>query len=152
MKKSPMRPVWTILFWSVVTFFIVFYPMLISIYVFLPLMIGFMGYVLVVGIDKDRVSFVLVGLIYLINLEANLSLPLFLSIVAVILFYITIYSHLFVLKKCKYCIPLLSVILIDLIYLLLLFGYDYIFEESSIVIDQLLLYSLLVDMFMVFLL
>jgi hypothetical protein len=115
-------------------------------------MIGFMGYVLTVGIDKGRISFVMIGLIYLVNLEANLSLPLFLSIMAVILFYLTIYHHLFVLKKCKYCIPLLSVIFIDLFYVVLLLGYDYIFEESSVVIDKLLLYSLIVDIFMVFLL
>ncbi|HHD73156.1 MAG TPA: hypothetical protein ENK77_03975 [Epsilonproteobacteria bacterium] len=152
MKKNRTSPFWTMLFWSIIVSFIIFYPMLISIYVFLPLMIGFMGYVLVVGIDKSRVSFIVIGLIYLINLEANLSLPLFLSISAIILFYLMIYPHLFVLKKCKYCIPLLSVILIDLLYLILLLGYDYIFETSSIVIDQLLLYSLIVDIFMVFLL
>jgi len=147
-----MKSVWFTFLWSIVIFFIVFYPMLISIYVFLPLMIGFMGYVLILGIDRPRLSYVFISLVYLINLEVNLSLPLFLSILTIILFYIIIYPHLYVLKKCKVCIPLLSVIFIDLLYFVMLLGYDLIFDESSIVIDQLLLYSLVVDILMVFLL
>ncbi len=152
MREHHWNPVWVALAWAIVIAFIIFYPMLISIYVFLPLMIGFMGYVLVLGIDRPRISYVIVSLIYLINLDANLSLPLFLSILAVILFYITIYPHLNILKKCKVCITLLSVIFIDLIYFILLLVYDLMFKESSIVIDQLLLYSLAVDILMVFLL
>ena len=152
MNEKSMGSVWSTLLWSIVISFIIFYPMLISIYVFLPLMIGFMGYVLMLGIDRSRLSYVFIGLIYLINLEVNLSLPLFLTILTIILFYIMIYPHLYVLKKCKVCIPLLSVIFIDLLYFIILLGYDFIFDESSIVIDQLLLYSLVVDILMVFLL
>ncbi len=152
MNKNSMRPVWFTFLWSIVITFIIFYPMLISIYVFLPLLIGFMGYVLILGIDRSRISYVFISLVYLINIEVNLSLPLFLSVLTVMLFYVTIYPHLYVLKKCKVCIPLLSVIFIDLLYFIMLLGYDFIFEESSIVIDQLLLYSLVVDILMVFLL
>ena len=152
MREKGMNPVRSTLIWSIVISFIIFYPMLISIYVFLPLMIGFMGYVLILGIDRPRPSYVLISLIYLVNLEVNLSLPLFLSALTIMLFYITIYPHLHVLKKCKVCIPLLSVIFIDLLYFVMLLGYDFIFDESSIVIDQLLLYSLVVDILMVFLL
>jgi len=151
-SKENMNPVRSALVWSIVVSFVIFYPMLISIYVFLPLMIGFMGYVLILGIDRPRVSYLFISLIYLINLEANLSLPLFLAVLTIILFYITIYPHLQVLKKCKVCIPLLSVVFIDLLYFVMLLGYDFIFDESSIVIDQLILYSLVVDMLMVFLL
>jgi len=152
MIENHMEPVKFALLGTIAISFAIFYPMLISIYVFLPLMIGFMGYVLIRGIDSSRISYLFVGLIYLINLEVNLSLPLFLSILTIILFYVTIYPHLHVLKKCKVCIPLLSVIFIDLLYFIILLGYDFIFNESSIVIDQLLLYSLVVDMLMVFLL
>jgi hypothetical protein len=152
MSEKHMSPLWTTLLWIMVVSFVIFYPMLISIYVFLPLMVGLMGYVLILGIDKSRMSYVLVSLVYLVNLEVNLSLPLFLSVLTVILFYITIYPHLHILKKCKICIPLLSVIFIDLMYFIMLLGYDMIFGESSIVIDQLLFYSLIADMLMVFLL
>ena len=152
MKESSMRPVWLTFLWLIIISFIVFYPMLISIYVFLPLMIGFMGYILILGVDKPRISYIFVSLVYLINMEVNLSLPLFLSVLTIMLFYALVYPHLHVLKKCKVCIPLLSVIFIDLLYFIILIGYDFIFDESSIVIDQLLLYSLAVDMLMVFLL
>ena len=152
MSENGIKSVWSILLWSIVISFIIFYPMLISIYVFLPLMIGFMGYVMILGIDRPRTSYIFISLVYLVNLEANLSLPLFLTILSIMLFYITIYPHLYVLKKCKVCIPLLSVIFIDLLYFIMLLGYDFIFGESSIVIDQLLLYSLVVDILMVFLL
>jgi hypothetical protein len=138
--------------WVIVVFFILFYPMLISIYVFIPLMIGFMGYVLVLGIDRPRAIYILISLIYLINLEVNLSLPLFLTTATVILFYLTIYPRIIIFKKCRVCIPLLSVVFIDLIYIILLLSYDLIFGESSIVIDQLLIYSFIADMLMVFLL
>ena len=152
MSENGMKSAWSIPLWAIVISFIIFYPMLISIYVFLPLMIGFMGYVMILGIDRPRTSYIFIGLVYLINLEANLSLPLFLSVLTITLFYLTIYPHLQVLKKCKVCIPLLTVIFIDLLYFIMLLGYDFIFGESSIVIDQLLLYSLVVDMLMVFLL
>jgi hypothetical protein len=151
-KENRSKFLKTILIWSAVVFFVVFYPMLISIYVFLPLMIGFMGYVLLLGIDKSKTSYVLISIAYLINLEANLSLPLFLSILAVILFYITIFSKFYIIKKCQVCIVFLSVLFIDIIYFILLLGYDMFLGESSIIVDQLLLYSLVIDIVMVFLL
>ena len=143
---------WDIILWSFVASFIVFYPMLISIYVFLPLLIGFMGYVFILGIDRPRPSYILISMIYLVNLEVNLSLPLFLSLLTIILFYLLIYPSFQIFRKCRICVPLLSVIIIDLLYLLLLLGYDFVFNESSIVVDHLLLYSLVVDMILVFLL
>ncbi len=152
MFKEFMRSIAIILPWLMAILFVVFYPMLISIYVFVPLMIGFMGYVLLLGIDRPRAIYIIFGSIYLINLEVNLSLPLFLSIVVVILFYLTIYPKLIVFKKFRWTIPLLSVIFIDLIYIILLLGYDFIFSESSVVLDKLLIYSFIVDILMVFLL
>jgi len=152
MNEHHMSPLWKTLIWSFIASFVIFYPMLISIYVFLPLMIGLMGYVLIVGIDRSKMSYVFIGLVYLINLEVNLSLPLFLTILTAVLYYITIYPHLHVFKKCKVCIPLLSVVFIDLIYFIMLLGFDMIFGESSIVIDQLLFYSLIADMLVVFIL
>jgi len=152
MNSIRLNPFWKTVYWIAVITFVIFYPMMVSIYVFLPLMIGFMGYTMVVGIDRPRTSYLFVSLVYLINLEVNLSLPLFLSLLTVIVYYITIYPHIHVFKKCKVCVPLISVFLIDLLYLTMLLGYDMIFGESSIVVDQLLLYSLIVDMLMVFLL
>ena len=65
-------------FWLFASIFIFFYPMLISIYVFLPLLIGAMGYMLVQGLEREKPSFILLAIIYMVNLEVNLSLPIFL--------------------------------------------------------------------------
>ena len=140
------------LFWLAVVFFILFYPMLISIYVFLPLFIGAMSYILVLGLDKEKSLSLPIAIVYLINLEVNLSLPLFLTIISSFLFYVTLYPSLKHFRKCKVCKPLLSVVLLDLFYLGTLFMFDFIFQTQSIVLDAILLYSLVVDMLIVVLL
>ena len=140
------------LFLITVVFFILFYPMLISIYVFLPLFIGAMSYILVSGLDKEKSLSLPIAIIYLINLEVNLSLPLFLTIISSFLFYVTIYPSLRHFRKCKICKPLLSVVILDFFYLGALFMFDFIFQTQSIVLDNILLYSLVVDMLIVVLL
>jgi len=140
------------LFLIAVVFFILFYPMLISIYVFLPLFIGAMSYILVIGLDKEKSLSLPIAIIYLINLEVNLSLPLFLTIISSFLFYVTIYPSLRHFRKCKICKPLLSVVILDFFYLGALFMFDFIFQTQSIVLDNILLYSLVVDMLIVVLL
>jgi len=140
------------LFLIAVIFFILFYPMLISIYVFLPLFIGAMSYILVIGLDKEKSLSLPIAIIYLINLEVNLSLPLFLTIISSFLFYVTIYPSLRHFRKCKICKPLLSVVILDFFYLGALFMFDFIFQTQSIVLDNILLYSLVVDMLIVVLL
>lgn len=129
--------------------FAFFYPMLISIYVFLPLLVGAVGYMLVQGLERDSTSFILLAIIYMLNLEVNLSLPIFLIIISTLLFYVTLYPYLQHFRKCKLCRPLISVLLLDMMYLCCLFFYDFIFQTQSIVLDDILLYSLIVDMLVV---
>ena len=135
-----MRQLGSFVVWVATLFYIIFYPMFISIYVFLPLMVGFMGYLFIYGIERSDTKYITLSLIYLINLEVNLSLPLFLTLLTVIFFYIFIYPILAILKECKICVALFSVLFIDLLYFIMLVGYDFIFDASSIVVDQLLLY------------
>ena len=137
------------LFWLFSLSFIFFYPMLISIYVFLPLMVGAIGYMLVQELEKGKSSFILLAIVYMINLEVNLSLPLFLIIISTLLFYVIFYPYFKHFRKCRLCRPLLSVVVLDLMYLGCLFGYDFIFQTQSIVLDEILLYSLIVDMLVV---
>jgi hypothetical protein len=125
--------------------FVIFYPMFISIYVWLPLFIGMAGYFLMQGIEKGRIGYILFPVVYFINLEANLSLPLFLTIIATLLVYQLIYSKLHYFKQCYLCRVLLSTVSLDILYLLLLLSYDFIFQTSSIGLDMILLYSLSVD-------
>ncbi len=140
------------LLWLSVLLFIIFYPMLISIYVFLPLLIGVMGYILIQGIDKKKTHYILLSIVYFINLEVNLSLPFFLTIIASLLVYILFYHSLTYFNKCRICRPLLSVLFIDTLYLGGILSYDFIFQTNSIVLDNILLYSFIVDLLIVVLL
>ena len=132
--------------WLLAIVFIIFYPMLISIYVFLPLMIGVIGYILTQGIERNKLDYIIVASIYLINLDLNLSLPIFLSIVASMIVYVMIDKSFLAKTKCKLCKTLISVVLIDFVYLGVLLGYDFIFQTQSVVLDELLVYSLIIDM------
>jgi len=136
-------------FWLFAAIFIFFYPMLISIYVFLPLLIGAMGYMLIQGLEEERAPFILLAIVYLVNLEVNLSLPLFLAVISSLLFYLLLYPSLKHFRRCIICRALLSVFFLDLMYLGCLFSYDFIFQTQSIILDEILLYSLIVDMLVV---
>ena len=141
-----------ILLWVLVAAFVVLYPITISMMVYLPLFIGFAGYMILWGIDGHGVRYIWFPLIYLINLEANLSLPMFLSLLAVLLYYLTLYEKIRYLKRCSVCVGLLSVIAIDLYYFVILLSYDFVFDTSSIFVNSLLLYSLVFDLIFVVLL
>jgi len=140
------------LIWIAIGLFIFFYPMLISIYVFLPLFIGAMSYMFVLGLEREKTVYILISIFFMMNIEVNLSLPIFLIIISALIFYILIYPFLRHFRKCKVCRPLLSVLLLDLLYLACLFSYDFVFQTQSIVLDKILLYSLVVDMLIVMIL
>ena len=144
-----MKAKHSLVFWMFAVVCIFFYPMFISIYVFLPLMVGAMGYMLVQGLEREKSSFVLLSIVYMINLEVNLSLPIFLIIISTLLFYIIVYPYLTHFRKCQICRPLLSVLFLDMMYMGCLFIYDFIFQTQSIVLDEILLYSLIVDLLVV---
>jgi hypothetical protein len=143
------RSLYLAFIWLSLLLFIVFYPMLISIYVFLPLLIGVMGYVLIQGIEKGKIRYIFVAIIYFINLEVNLSLPFFLIFISSLLVYVLFYHSLLYFRKCRICRPVLSVLLIDAVYLGSLLSYDFIFQTNSIVLDNILLYSHIVDLLIV---
>jgi hypothetical protein len=142
---------WGIL-WILILGFIVLYPLLISKYVSLPLFIGFSGYLIVLGIDGHGKKYIWLPLLYLMNLEANLALPMFLTLFTVLLFYLTLYERIRYFKRCSICVGLLSVIAIDFYYFIVLLGYDFIFDSTSIFIDSILLYSMVFDLIFVVLL
>ena len=140
------------LIWLAIGLFVFFYPMLISIYVFLPLFIGAMSYMFVLGLEKEKTAYILISIFFMINIEVNLSLPSFLILISSLLFFVLIYPYLKHFRRCKVCKPILSVLLLDLMYLASLFAYDFVFETQSVVLDEILLYSLVVDMLIVVLL
>jgi hypothetical protein len=123
--------------------------MLISFYVFLPLLVGVMGYIFIEGIDNGKWTHISLSLLYFLNLEVNLSLPFFLILISALIVYMLFYGTLTHLKKCKICTSLITVFLIDVVYLGVLLAYDFIFGTSSIVLDTILFYSLIVDLLVV---
>jgi len=133
------------LIWFLIVVFILFYPMLISIYVFLPLFIGLMGYLFILGIDKRKLHYVLLSMVYFINLEVNLSLPFFLMTLSSLLVYTIFYPKLAKVKRCKICAKIVLVVLLDFVYLGCLLLYDFIFQTTSVVLDLILVYSLVID-------
>ncbi len=135
-----------LLMWMLVALFVVFYPMLISIYVFLPLFIGIMGYILILGIEEGKISYILVSLLYLVNMDVNLSLPFFMTSIAILVVYLFFYPHFLHFRKCHVCTPLLTVFMIDMVYLGSLLAYDFVFGTENIVLDDILLYPLVVDL------
>ena len=137
-----MQKVLTVLFWVLT---IIIYPMLISMYVTLPLFVGFAGLMMVIGIEEERRAYTLFALIYMLNLEINLSLPMFIMPISVMVFYIFIKDKLAIIKLCKICVRVVSVILINAIYFFILANYDFITDQSSVNYDSLLLSSVLFD-------
>ena len=142
-----MGRVWRWLLWLGIFAFVLLYPMLVSVYVTLPLFIGIAGYLILLGLEGEGWRYLLLPLFYLLNLEINLSLPLLLSLAAVLICYLLLYPSMLFLKRCRLCVALLSVLFIDLIYLGLIMIYDFIFSTSSITINTQLAYSLLMDLF-----
>jgi len=132
--------------WILLLLFILFYPMFISIYVFLPLFVGVMGYVLLMGIDGGKWHYIVVSLLYLLNLDINLSLPFFLVSVAVLLVYIFLYPYFTHFRRCKVCTPILTILAIDLVYAGLLLSYDFVFQTENLILDNILLYTLVIDL------
>jgi len=141
-----VRRLWRWIGWIVVIAGALLYPMLISIYVTLPLFIGFAGYLFLLGLQGRGTRYLVVPGLYLINLEINLSLPLFLTLAAVLLTELFVYPRLHFFKRCSLCVAMMSVLAIDLIYLGLIVLYDFIFASGSIEINSLLLYSLAMDL------
>lgn len=129
--------------------FVTLYPLALSIYVFPPLFIGTMAYVFLEGLDREKYLAIFVALVYFINLEVNLSLPLFFIIIVSLMFYVVFYPMLDEIKKCTYCKGIISVIAINFMYLFGLSIYDFIFSTNTFELSEMLFYSLLVDMLLV---
>jgi hypothetical protein len=125
---------------------VVGYPFLVSIYSMLPPLIGIVGYIVISNIDKNRL-FALSGMVYLLNLELNLTLPMLLSIFVVIMTYIFLYSPLKLLIRCKVCFLFTMIAIVDIFYYLTLFLYDAMFQTTTVVSDMILVYYIIADIF-----
>ena len=125
---------------------VIAYPFLVSIYSMLPPLIGLAGYIIILNIDKNKI-YALSGMVYLLNLELNSTLPILLSIFVVVMTYIFLYSRLKLLIRCQVCFLFSMIVLIDTFYYLTLFLYDAMFQTTTVVANMMLVYYIIVDIF-----
>jgi len=124
--------------------FVLIYPLLVSMYTFLPPLIGLVGYLFITKV-KENFFYGVGALIFLLNLDLNARLPLLLSISTVFIIYFFIYPNLKRLIRCDVCLLFTLIFLVDFLYYSLLFLYDVLFGSSSVLADVLLLYFITVD-------
>jgi len=122
------------------------YPFLVSIYSMLPPLIGLAGYIIISNVDKNKL-YALAGMVYLLNLELNLTLPTLLSIFVVIMTYVFLYSKLKLLIHCQVCFLFAMIVIVDTLYYMTLFLYDAMFQTTTVVSDMMLVYYIIVDIF-----
>ena len=125
-------------------FFVLLYPMLVSMYTVLPPLIGLAGYIFIISINSKKIYSVS-AFFYLVNLDLNLTLPLFLSTAITILILMFVYEPLKRLVRCRVCLLFALIVLIDFIYYVNLFVYDFIFNASTVIGDMLLVYYIVID-------
>jgi len=124
--------------------FVVLYPLLKSMYPILPPLIGLAGYIFITNIETNK-FFAISALFYLLNLDLNLTLPLLLSAFMIGLILILVYEPLKRLVRCKVCLLFALMAIIDFVYYMSIFIYDFIFNTSTAIGDMLLVYYIIVD-------
>jgi hypothetical protein len=124
--------------------FVFVYPMLVSMYTMLPPLIGLAGYIFITNFNKNRL-FTLIAFFYLINLDLNLTLPLFLSLAIIVLISLFVYQPLKRLIRCKVCLLFALIVIVDFSYYISLFVYDFIFNTSTVIGDMWLVYYIVID-------
>ncbi len=142
MNKKKIKKFAILFFWFII---VIIYPSLISIYVTIPLFIGFSGLSFITGLEKNQKSFIFLSLLYMIFLEINLSLPFMLLPISTLIFYLFLYKKLDIIKKCTLCIRIITVISINFIYFILLSINDLLTNQSSITFNKHLLLSIITD-------
>ncbi len=124
--------------------FIFFYPMIISVHMGWPPLLGFAGYMLS-KYQNQRAYFILI-ILYLVHVDLNLSLPLFLSLLTIFLVQFIVFTQMHQLLMNKYYLPILFVLLIDIFYYGVLWIYDFVFNTTSITYNYWLIYYVAIDL------
>ncbi|MBN2825940.1 MAG: hypothetical protein JXQ76_11485 [Campylobacterales bacterium] len=145
-KRSKRSFLNSLILWT----FILLYPIIASIYAFSPPLLGLAAFILIDSIEKEDYETILMSLVYMINIDVNFSMPMFLSIFSTLLVYTLIYPKLNVFSHCKICIALIVVVIFNLLYLEMVLLYSYIFQEFILDLDALLIAYFIFDLMMVF--
>ncbi|MBD3795301.1 MAG: hypothetical protein IE881_05110 [Epsilonproteobacteria bacterium] len=124
--------------------FVFFYPMIISVYMGWPPLIGIAGYLLT-KYQHKRAYFILL-LAYLIHVDLNLALPLFLSLITIYLVQFLVFTQFRRFFMNKYYLPIFFVLFTDMAYYLVLLVYDFVFNTTSITYNYWLIYYVIIDL------
>ena len=135
--------------WTVIIFIVLFYPLLVSIYTVFPPLVGIAGLVIIYYFEKNWI-YAMAGILYLLNIDLNLGLPIFLSSFSIILIYYLIYPTTRLMVRCKTCLSLFLIVLIDAFYYMNLFIYDFIFSSSVVAGDLTLIFYIVMDILLGF--
>jgi len=146
-KSSPHRTLlYRVSMWS----FILLYPVIASIYAFSPPLLGIAAFILIDALEKEDYEHILMALIYMLNIDVNFSMPMFLSIFSMLLIYTIVYPKLTPIHKCRICVGVIVVIVFNLLYLEMVLLYSYIFKEEIFEMGALLIAYFIFDLMMVF--
>ncbi len=130
--------------WISILFFVIVYPMLTSMYPLLPPLFGIAGLIIIYNINKNLI-YTLSTMFYLIHLDLNLGLPFMLSIFSILTINTFIYPSLKLIIRCKVCLSVLLIIIIDLFYYINLIIYDLVLDASTIIVDSMLSFYIFID-------
>ncbi len=145
MKKSDIdRKDKKILEWIFIAFFVIVYPILVSMYPLVPPLFGIAGLVIIYNMNKNLI-YTLATMFYLIHLDLNLGLPFMLSIFSILIINTFIYPSLKLLIRCKVCLTLILIILVDLFYYINLITYDLVLDASTIIVNSMLSFYIFLD-------
>jgi hypothetical protein len=133
-----------ILEWMVIVFMVLFYPLLVSMYTLLPPLIGIAGLIIIYNMNKN-IIYTLAGMLYLIHIDLNLTLPLLLSTLSIILIHFMVYPSAKLMIRCKICLAFFLIILVDGFYYINLFLYDIVLNSKTIFADSILWFYILID-------
>lgn len=129
----------------VTVLFVFFYPIFSSYYFYLPPFIAIAAILAIRGHEKKNRFMLYSSLIYLFNIEVNFSLPLFSTFIVLAFYYFVLLPKLRFYTTCKNCLRLLTVLMYNLLLIIFLVGFDYLFFTQSIVLDLKLIYNLMFE-------
>jgi len=147
-KRSKRSFLYRLFMWS----FVLLYPTIASIYAFSPPLLGIVAFILIDALEKSDYEYTLMALVYMLNIDVNFSMPMFLSIFSMLLIYTIVYPKLNVFYHCKMCVAAIVVTIFNLLYMEMILLYSYIFKENILDMDALLIAYFIFDLMMVFVL
>ncbi|MGM0623268.1 MAG: hypothetical protein ACQESH_04525 [Campylobacterota bacterium] len=131
--------------------FIFFYPIFASYYYYLPPLTAIAAIFAIRGYEKQNRFMLYCALIYLFNVEVNFSLPMFSTIAVALFYYVVILPKLRFYTTCTNCLRFFSVIIYNILLVVTLLAYDYLFYTESVFLNLKLLYNLMFELLVVFL-